>query len=178
MSPIHRTTICHPDSRGVGRLCFRLMLVIYLSTGTVWAGDGEIADPNAAMAQADLIVRMTAENEASKAEAILWAKAYGFPVRFDDGQRVCELMAVWKDRPAYYVTDNVNAATSTAADRIRDMVPWQLEGSGLVVGLWDESVARARNSWRPTASRESRLEMPAGVRHTPRTWRGPSAPRA
>jgi hypothetical protein len=143
MSIIHRATTRHPYSSGAGRTYFWLAVAIFLGLGTVWAADGEPLDPNSGAAQADLIVRMTVESEASKAEAIQWAQTYGFPIRYDDGQRVCELMAVWKDRPVYYATDNVNAAISTTADRIRDMVPWQLDGSGVVVGLWDESVARA-----------------------------------
>jgi hypothetical protein len=118
------------------------MLIACLQPGTVQAADNAPAGSNGIIAQAELIERMTAEGQASKAEALLWAQVNGFPVRFDDGQRVCELMAVWNDRPVYYVVDNVNAAISTAADRVRDMVAWQLDGSGVIVGLWDESVAR------------------------------------
>lgn len=118
------------------------MLLVCLQLGTAKAADDPPADPNNVVSQAELIARVTAESQANKAEAIRWAQQYGYPIRYEDGQRVLELMAVWKDRPVYYATDNVNAAISTAADKIRDMVPWQLDGSGLVVGLWDESVAR------------------------------------
>jgi hypothetical protein len=52
-------------------------------------------------------------------------------------------MAVRDDRPAYYTTQNVNAAISVATDRVRDAPFWQLDGSGVVVGLWDVASARA-----------------------------------
>lgn len=129
-------------SGNLGRTHLWLMLVACLGMGTARAADNARADANSVVAQAELISRITAESQASKAEAVLWAEQYGYPTRFDDGRHVLELMAVWKDRPVYYVTDNVNAAISTATDRIRDMVPWNLDGSGVIVGLWDESVAR------------------------------------
>src|SRR5512143_1249461 len=104
----------------VRRACLSLVLIACLQGGTTRADDSEPADPNTVVAQAELIARVTAETEASRIEATLWAQQYGYPMRYDDGQRVLELMAVWKDRPVYYATDNVNAAVSTAADRIRD----------------------------------------------------------
>ena len=142
MGAIHKVTNHAPYPGSVGRTYLWLMLVACLQLGTVRAADNEPADPNTVVAQAELIARVTEENEASKAEAVLWAQEYGYRMRYDDGRHVLELMAVWDDRPVYYATDNVNAAISTAADRIRDMVPWQLDGSGVMVGLWDESVAR------------------------------------
>jgi len=169
MSTIDRATIRQSYGSGIGRTYFWLTLIVCLGSGTVWAADGEALDPNSEAAQADLIVRMTAEGQASKTEAVLWAEQYGFPIRYEDGRRVLELMAVWDDRPVYYATDNVNAAISTAADRIRDMVPWQLDGSGVIVGLWDESVARVSHQEFMAADGQRRVQAgdAGGVsRHT------------
>ena len=41
--------------------------------------------------------------------------------------------------PLYYKTMNVDAAISTAADRIRNTAPYNLNGSGFRVGVWDGS---------------------------------------
>ncbi len=146
----------HPGR--IGRIHLWLTLAVCLQLGTLRAADNPPTDPNGIVAQAELIARVTAEGHANKAEAIQWAQQYGYPIRYEDGQRVLELMAVWKDRPGYYATDNVNAAISTAADRIRDMVPWQLDGSGLVVGLWDESVVRVTHQEFKTPDGQRRVQ--------------------
>lgn len=72
-----------------------------------------------------------------KKEAREWAKARGIQMRHDDGQQVRELMAIRNRRPIYYATKNVNAAISTAANLVRNTSPYNLAGSGVVVGVWD-----------------------------------------
>jgi subtilisin family serine protease len=120
-------------------------------------------------AQAELVARMTAESQAGKAEAIRWAQVQGYPIRYEDDRQVCELMGVWHDRPAYYVTQNVNAAISTAADRIRNLTPWQLDGSGVIIGLWDESIARASHQEFMTADNRVRVQVGDGGEVSPHT---------
>jgi len=48
-----------------------------------------------------------------------------------------ELMALKDGRPIYYITQNVNAAISTGVNLIRNTPPYNLDGSGLTVGIWD-----------------------------------------
>ncbi len=117
MGTQRRPTIRQSHVGSIERTSLLLLLVVYLGLGDARAEDNVPTDPNNVIAQAELIARVTAESQASKAEAVQWAQAYGYPTRYEDGQRVFELMAVWKDRPVYYATDNVNAAISTAADR-------------------------------------------------------------
>ncbi|MBN2133979.1 MAG: S8 family serine peptidase [Sedimentisphaerales bacterium] len=83
------------------------------------------------------VERLRAESQARKAEAVAWALQHGMPIRQEDGQRVREIMAVCDGRPLYYVTNNVEAAVSIGADRIRDLSPWDLDGEGFIVGIWD-----------------------------------------
>jgi hypothetical protein len=45
--------------------------------------------------------------------------------------------------PVYNITDNVNAAISTAADLVRNTPPYNLNGSGWVLGIWDGGGLRA-----------------------------------
>lgn len=56
--------------------------------------------------------------------------AYYELVDFDDGQ------------PVYLTTNNVNAAISTGADQIRNTAPYNLNGAGLTVGIWDGGYVR------------------------------------
>ena len=71
-----------------------------------------------------------------------WAKARGLPMRWVDGRQVCELMAIRNGRPVYYATKNKNAAISTAADLVRNTVPYGVDGSGVTVGIWDGGSVR------------------------------------
>ncbi len=86
--------------------------------------------------------QLRAESKAQKAEAVQWAAEHRAPVRWDNGKRLCELMALWDDRPVYYVTANLNAAISLQTDRVREMLPWDLDGEGIAVGVWDAAGVR------------------------------------
>ncbi|MBN1509460.1 MAG: S8 family serine peptidase [Sedimentisphaerales bacterium] len=130
------TTTCQAPTRP-------LVLIACLASSAALAANETRLDPHGVAAQAELIARLTVESQASKNEAIRWAQVHGYPIRYEDDRQVCELMGIWHDRPAYYVTENVNAAISTAADRIRNLEPWHLDGQGVILGLWDESIARA-----------------------------------
>ncbi len=89
------------------------------------------------------VQQLTAESEAQKAEAVVWALQHGMPVYEDDGQKVRELMALRDGRPLYYTTTNVQAAASVATDRVRDILSWDLDGRGWAVGVWDSAGVRA-----------------------------------
>jgi hypothetical protein len=73
----------------------------------------------------------------AKEAAVVWATARNLPVRGDDGTRTYELMSIEDGRPLYYITDNANAAISTAADKIRNTIPYDVNGQDLTVGVWD-----------------------------------------
>lgn len=78
-----------------------------------------------------------------KAAARDWARERGLPMRYMDGERVSELMAIRNGRPIYYTTLNKNAAISTAADQVRQILPFNATGSNLVVGVWDAGSVRS-----------------------------------
>lgn len=66
-----------------------------------------------------------------------WARQRGVSVRSGDGNRVVEIKAIRGGRPVYYITLNDNAAISTAADAVRNTAPYGVDGSGVIVGVWD-----------------------------------------
>ncbi len=72
-----------------------------------------------------------------KQEARAWAKARGLPTREERGGRLRELMAIRDGKPLYYATLNKMAAISTATDLVRNTSPYNLNGAGLRVGVWD-----------------------------------------
>jgi len=74
-------------------------------------------------------------NEKVKAEK--WALVHNQKIRFEKDGVLHELMRMQNDKPVYYVTYNYNAAISTAADLVRNTSPYNLNGSNIVVGIWD-----------------------------------------
>jgi hypothetical protein len=118
-----------------------LLALCWLLAGAAQAGDQ--TDPNGRGPDDAYVAKLTANAVAAKAEAIDWAQRYGFAVRSEDGKQEYELMALSDGRPLYYVTRNVQAAISTAADRIRDLSAWNLDGSGVIAGVWDSGGVRS-----------------------------------
>ncbi len=93
------------------------------------------ADNPSKRAEAVQRARVNAQRE--KEEAWHWAADHGVPMRSDNGQHVMELMAIRHGRPIYYATKNHDAAISTASDLVRNTAPYNADGSGLTVGIWD-----------------------------------------
>lgn len=76
--------------------------------------------------------------EAEKRDSAALATRLRMPVSGEthDG-RFFELMRLDDGRPVYYITTNVNAAISTAANLVRNTSPFNVDGTGIVVGIWD-----------------------------------------
>ena len=66
----------------------------------------------------------------------------GKPRRVTKDGRTFELIAVHGNRVYSYTTCNNNAAISTAADKVRDQAPYNLDGQGILAGVWDGGHAR------------------------------------
>ena len=135
------------------RICSGYLFVLcwLLTTGTAPAGGG--ADSNGPGPDDAFVAELTAKAISAKAEAIDWAQRYGFAIRSEGEERDYELMALSEGRPMYYMTGNVQAAISTAADRIRDLSAWNLDGAGIIVGVWGAGGVRFthqefRSGWR------------------------------
>lgn len=80
-------------------------------------------------------------SESRRAHARAWARVRGIPTRIDDGIVTRELMSVENGVPIYVSTLNYNAAITTAADKVRTTVPFNLDGDGIIVGVWDAGEA-------------------------------------
>jgi subtilisin family serine protease len=85
---------------------------------------------------------LAAESQQRKADAWQIAKNQGWIPKGQIGERIFELMAIERDRVYVYQTCNVNAAISIGANLIRNTFPYNLNGAGLTVGIWDSGAVR------------------------------------
>jgi len=73
------------------------------------------------------------------------AAQLNIPVRIEGpGHKVSLLYDFLGDEPVYRTTLNINAAISTGANLL-NQAPYGLDGTGVTVGLWDESRARTNH---------------------------------
>jgi subtilisin family serine protease len=83
------------------------------------------------------VADLAEQSRAAKAIAQQKAQKFGWHIKGEADGIHFELMSLRDGRPIYYITQNVNAAISTAASFIRGTPPYNLDGSGLTVGIWD-----------------------------------------
>lgn len=91
-----------------------------------------------------VVAELKAIEEADKQAAVVRARELGLPLRREtpDG-RVEEIAGLDENgRLLYRTTHNVNAAISTAANLVQ-AAPYNLTGTNIIAGVWDEGSARA-----------------------------------
>jgi hypothetical protein len=90
------------------------------------------------------VVAFMSNREEVRYQAVLAkAELLGIPVRLDGpGHKVSILYNFRGEEPLYRTTLNVNAAISTGANLIRQTAPYNLDGSGIKVGVWDGGSVR------------------------------------
>ena len=125
-----------------GLCCFALVLAS--TTEPCWAQRPDPSAPGTQRARfshaedrASYVERANQRAARQKAAARVWARARNLPMRRDDGRRLMELMRIENGKPVYYITHNVEAAISTAADLVRNTSPYNVNGSGITAGIWD-----------------------------------------
>lgn len=137
--PTHRAAQVRTKRIGVPIAAVAILLSLTVIGSDRGPRRANAEEPTAYEAFAD---QLSARSRAQKAEAIEWALTHRAPILCDNGRRTCELMALSDGRPVYYVTANVNAAAALQTDRVRDILPWNLDGDGLIVGVWDAAGVR------------------------------------
>jgi len=100
----------------------------------------DMSDPETRAA----VVAFLSNREEVRYQAVLAkAELLGIPVRLDGpGHKVSILYDFRSEEPLYRTTLNVNAAISTGANLIRQTAPYNLDGSGIKVGVWDGGSVR------------------------------------
>lgn len=90
----------------------------------------------AARQQAVEALANRAQAQKAQAEAVILRQGGVIRGETPEGA-LFELMAIKDGLPVYFITHNVNAAISTAADLIRNTAPYNVNGGGLTAGIWD-----------------------------------------
>jgi hypothetical protein len=99
-----------------------------------------LADPVVRQERVETLRNIT---QRQKAEAIEIADTQGFPVRWQIGRTIQELMRIDGTRIWVYTTTNSNAAISAAVTPIRQTAPYFLDGAGQLIGVWDGGDVRS-----------------------------------
>jgi hypothetical protein len=88
------------------------------------------------------VAEMRALEERQRTAVLAKAKELNVPLRVDGpGQNISELYDFRGDEPIYRKTLNVNAAISSRANLVSP-APYNLDGTGIRVGIWDEARVR------------------------------------
>lgn len=124
---------------------FILLAVMLLITSNAQAvpNPRQKLDLDISSVKAAYVVELTEKSRAAKAKARAWAKARGIPVRYEQEHQVSELMFLLNNRPVFFKTLNAEAAVITATDLVRNTAPYNLNGSGQIVGIWDAGAVRS-----------------------------------
>lgn len=83
------------------------------------------------------VKRLRDKSETSRDAAWKQAKAEGWSPKGRFNGRDFELQAIFQNRIYMFATDNLNAGISSAANLVRNTAPYNLNGTGVTVGVWD-----------------------------------------
>jgi hypothetical protein len=119
-------------------------LVLLLTGGLPAQPAPPVPDLSTEAGRRESAEKMRQQSTAAKAEAEAALQRRGLPLRGKTPSgRYYEVIALENGKPVYNITDNVNAAISTAADLVRNTAPFNADGSGHTVGVWDGGDIRA-----------------------------------
>jgi hypothetical protein len=103
----------------------------------------QVVDLKRPEGRARVVARIKAIEDARAVGTRAKAQALGVPMRTVKANgSVREIIDFEGDKPVYLTTLNANAAISTAANLVQAS-PYSLDGTGLIVGVWDNGAVRA-----------------------------------
>jgi hypothetical protein len=95
--------------------------------------------------RARVVAEMSSLDERQRKAVLAKATQLNIPMRIDaPGHKVSLLYDFRGNEPLYRTTLNTNAAISTGANLL-NVAPYGLNGTGMIVGLWDEARARTNH---------------------------------
>ncbi len=113
-------------------LCLFATTILYANTTPKYPA--LFSDENARSAK---VKQLQKKEQKEKVDVEAWARANNRRVRYEVDGTLHEIIRIENGRPVYYITHNVNAAISTAANLVRNISPYNLNGANLTVGVWD-----------------------------------------
>ena len=116
--------------------------------------------------RARAVARIKAIEEDRAARTRAKAKALGLQMRVEKPTGgVREIVDFEEDRPVYLTTRNVNAAISTAANLVQ-ISPYSLDGTDLIVGVWDAGSVRSTHQEFANGSRVTVMDGASADDHS------------
>ena len=111
--------------------------------------------------RSQVVAEMQALEERQRVAVLAKAKELNVPLRIDrPGENVAELYDFRGDEPIYRKTLNINAAISNGANLLSP-APYNLDGTGIRVGIWDE--ARVRSTHQELAGRVTVMDPTTSI---------------
>ena len=111
--------------------------------------------------RSQVVAEMQALEERQRVAVLTKAKELNVPLRIDrPGENVAELYDFRGNEPIYRKTLNINAAISNGANLLSP-APYNLDGTGIRVGIWDE--ARVRSTHQELAGRVTVMDPTTNI---------------
>jgi hypothetical protein len=111
--------------------------------------------------RSQVVAEMQALEERQRVAVLAKAKELNVPLRIDrPSENVAELYDFRGNEPIYRKTLNINAAISNGANLLRP-APYNLDGTGIRVGIWDE--ARVRSTHQELAGRVTVMDPTTNI---------------
>jgi len=119
---------------------FSILTFIFVNIAAAQsAAPVDLSDP---AVRQQVVERLAAQSQQRKAAAWALAQSQDWLPKETINNITFELMAIDGDKVYVYRTCNVNAAISIGVDLIRNTAPYDVNGEGLTVGVWDAGAAR------------------------------------
>ncbi len=91
--------------------------------------------------RADHVGYLKNKHHSAKDRAKKWGRKHKKRIRHESSKGTTEIVDIKNGTPVILTTYNLNAAISTAVTPLQNPSTWNLDGSGLTVGLWDAGSA-------------------------------------
>ncbi|UCE99972.1 MAG: S8 family serine peptidase [Planctomycetota bacterium] len=121
---------------------FIIAALIYFFANIAAGQSDAMVDLSDANVRQGAVERLAGQSQKRKAAAWSIAQAQGWLPKETINNTTFELMAIEGNRVYVYKTCNVNSAISIGVNQIRNTVPYNVNGAGLTVGIWDAGAVR------------------------------------
>ena len=122
---------------------FTLFLLFFIPASVVIGRSSNIVELRNPDVRRQIADRLADESRQRKAAAWAIAKEQGWAPKGDFNGVSFELMGIEDNGVCIYRTCNVNAAISVASNLVRNTYPYDVNGLGLTVGIWDAGSVRS-----------------------------------
>jgi len=132
----------HNKPSHICRSTFIFSILTFIFVNIAAAQSSAAIDLSDPAVRQQAVEQLAEQSQQRKAAAWALAQSQGWLPKETINTTTFELMAIDGDRLYVYKTCNVNAAISTAVNLIRNTAPYDVNGAGLTIGIWDAGAVR------------------------------------